>query len=99
MQLTGLVSNVITYTALISACEKCHQTTEAMELSVEMRQRGLVTDGITPNAHISAYATITGLDYSVRTHTTLTRSALLHPSASTPDVITLAALTSDRDKD
>ena len=52
-QPTGF-SNVITYSAAISACEKATQAQKALELLEEMRQKGLEPDVITYNAAISA---------------------------------------------
>ena len=56
MQQRGLEPNVITYNALISACEKGHNAEKAMELFVEMHQRGLEPNVITYTTLISACA-------------------------------------------
>ena len=46
--------NVITYNALISACEKGKQPDRALEIFDQMQQQGLVPDVITYSALISA---------------------------------------------
>merc|ERR1712190_431614 len=53
-QLRGLVPDVITYSAAISACEKGQRPQEALHLLQEMQLRGLVPDVITYSAAISA---------------------------------------------
>ena len=45
---------VVTYSALISACEKGKQPEQALELFEAMKQQGVVPDVITYNALISA---------------------------------------------
>jgi len=50
MQLQGLVANVITYNALISACEKGKQLEQAVRFYEAMRWQGLVTDVISYGA-------------------------------------------------
>ena len=54
MQRQGLVPDVITYNALISACEKGKQPERALELFEAMQRQGLVPNVITYNALISA---------------------------------------------
>ena len=54
MQWQGLVLNVITYTALISACEKGQQPEQATRLYEAMQWQGLVPNVITYTALISA---------------------------------------------
>merc|ERR1712226_1283361 len=54
MQRRGLQPDVITYSALISACEKACEPEKALELFVEMQRRGLQPDVITYSALISA---------------------------------------------
>merc|ERR1712217_659237 len=50
MQRRGFQPDVITYNALISACEKACKPEKARELFAEMQGRGLQTDGIACNA-------------------------------------------------
>ena len=40
----GVVPNTITYSALISACEKGKQPEQALEVSAVMEQQGVVPD-------------------------------------------------------
>ena len=47
MKQQDLVSDVITYNALISACEKDKQPERALELFEAMRRQGVVPDVIT----------------------------------------------------
>ena len=54
MKQKGVVPNVITYNALISACEKGKQPEQAMEVFKAMQQQGVVPDVITYSALISA---------------------------------------------
>ena len=54
MQQQSMVPNIITYSALISACEKGKQPERALELFEAMKQQGVVPDVITYNALISA---------------------------------------------
>ena len=54
MQTRGLAPNVITYNAVISACEKGRECQEALELFKDMQTRGLTPNVITYNAVISA---------------------------------------------
>ena len=54
MQLQGVVSNVITYNALVSTCEKGQQAKWALEMLQAMQLEGVVPDMITYNALISA---------------------------------------------
>ena len=53
MQRRGLVPNVITYNALISALEKGNQPGEALEIFKEMKQYGTVPNVITYSTLIS----------------------------------------------
>ena len=53
MKQQGLLPNVITYNALISACEKGKQPERALELFEAMQQRGVVPNVITYSALIS----------------------------------------------
>jgi len=48
------VPNVVTYSALISACEKDNQPRKALEFFKTMQQQGVVSTVITYNALISA---------------------------------------------
>jgi len=50
----GIVPDVVTYSALISACGKGRQSKRALELLEVMRQQGVVPKVITCNALISA---------------------------------------------
>ena len=54
MRNLGLVPNVITYSALISACETGQKAVRALELFHVMRGQGLVLNVITYTALISA---------------------------------------------
>ena len=54
MLLYGLVPDVITYSALISACEKRGQPQRAIALFLAMQRQGLVPDVITCSALMSA---------------------------------------------
>ena len=54
MKQQGMVPNVITYSALISACEKGKQPERALELFEAMKRQGVVPNVITYNALISA---------------------------------------------
>ena len=54
LQLRGLLPNVITYSAAISACAKCQKPQQALHLLQEMLLGGLLPNGITCNAAISA---------------------------------------------
>lgn len=49
-----MVPNLITYSALISACEKGGKPEQALELFEAMLRRGVVPELITYNALISA---------------------------------------------
>ena len=53
MKWQGVVPNVITYSALISACEKGKQPERALELFEAMKRQGVVPDVITYSALIS----------------------------------------------
>ena len=54
MQRHGVVPDVITYSALISACEKGNEPDRALKLFEAMKQQGIVPDVIIYNALISA---------------------------------------------
>ena len=54
MQQQSMVPNVITYSALISACEKGKKPEQALELSEAMKRQGVVADVITYNPLIRA---------------------------------------------
>ena len=54
LQLRGLLPNVITYSAAISACAKGLQPDHALRLLQDMQHQGLMPDVITYNAAISA---------------------------------------------
>lgn len=54
MRIEGLIPNVITYTALISACEKGQQWTHALQLFRDMRQDSAEANRITFNSTISS---------------------------------------------
>ena len=54
MQQQGVVPEVITYNALISACEKGKQDERAMRIFEAMQQQGVMPEVITYNALISA---------------------------------------------
>ena len=54
MQRHGVVPNVITYNALISACEKGKQPERALGVLEAMQQQGLEPNAITYNALISS---------------------------------------------
>ncbi len=54
MREAGLVPNVITYNAAISACEKGEQWQKALGILAVMPEAGLVPNVITYNAAISA---------------------------------------------
>ena len=54
VELRGLVLDVISYSAVISACEKGAQWWTALELLADMELRGLVPDVISYNAASSA---------------------------------------------
>ena len=53
MQQQGLTQDVITYSALVSACEKGKQPERAWEVFHAMQQQGLTPSVITYNAPIS----------------------------------------------
>ena len=44
LQFRGLLPNVITYSAAISACEKGHKPQQALHLLQELQLRGLLPD-------------------------------------------------------
>ena len=52
MQRQGLLPTVITYNALISACEKGMQAKQALEMFYAMQRQGMVPNVITDNALI-----------------------------------------------
>ena len=54
MQQEGAIPNVITYSTLISACEKGKQPERALEVFQAMQEQGVMPDVITYNALISA---------------------------------------------
>jgi len=54
MQEQGLIPNVITYSALISACEKSYQVEKAFGLFETMQRQGVVPNEITYSALITA---------------------------------------------
>jgi pentatricopeptide repeat protein len=54
MQRQGVLPDVITYSALISACEKGKQPERALELFEAMQRQGVVPDVITYSALVSA---------------------------------------------
>jgi len=54
MQCLEVEVNVIGFNSVLSACEKCSEWQDAMELLTQAPQRGLVPDGITYNAVLSA---------------------------------------------
>ena len=54
MQRQGAVPDLITYSALVSTCEKGKQPERALKLFEEMRLPGFVPDVITYSALISA---------------------------------------------
>ena len=54
MQLRGLVPDVITYSAAISACEKGQQPQHALQLLQEMQYKGIVPNVISYSEAISA---------------------------------------------
>ena len=54
MKQQGVVPNVITYNALISACEKGKQPRRTIEILQAMQGQGLVPNVITYSALISA---------------------------------------------
>ena len=49
------VPNVVTYNAVISACEKGKRPEQALEIFASMQQQGVVSGVITYNALISAF--------------------------------------------
>ena len=53
MQRQGVVPNVITYTSLISSCEKGQQPGRALELFEAMQRQGVVPDVIICTSLIS----------------------------------------------
>ena len=54
LQLRGIVPDVITYSAAISACEKSQQAQQALHLLQELQLRGILPNVITYSAAISA---------------------------------------------
>ena len=54
MKQQGVVPDVITYSALISACEKGNQLEQALGFFEAIKQQGLVPNLITYSALISA---------------------------------------------
>ena len=54
MQQQGVVSNAITYNALISACEKGKQPEGALQVFEAMKLQSVVPNAITYSALISA---------------------------------------------
>jgi pentatricopeptide repeat domain-containing protein 1 len=56
MVFKGCERSVITYSSLISACEKAGQSDLAMELFQEMAQEGCVPNTVTYNSLITACA-------------------------------------------
>ena len=54
MERKGIVADTITYSALISACEKGGQWERALELAREIERKGIVADTITYSALITA---------------------------------------------
>ena len=56
MKQQSVVPNVITYSTLISACEKGNELERALEIFATMRQEGVVPNVVTYSALISACA-------------------------------------------
>eukprot|EP00747_Dinoflagellata_sp_TGD_P103088 gnl/TRDRNA2_/TRDRNA2_168856_c1_seq2.p1 gnl/TRDRNA2_/TRDRNA2_168856_c1~~gnl/TRDRNA2_/TRDRNA2_168856_c1_seq2.p1 ORF type:complete len:485 (+),score=87.46 gnl/TRDRNA2_/TRDRNA2_168856_c1_seq2:121-1575(+) len=54
MEAEGLIPNIITYNALINACEKCKNGEKALEVLKLMKYKGLQPNVITYNTAISA---------------------------------------------
>ena len=54
MQVAGVVADIITYSAAISACEKGQQWQRAMDFLGQVRAAGMVLNVITYSAAISA---------------------------------------------
>ena len=50
-----MVPTIITYSALISACEKVKRPGQALELTEAMKWHGVLANSITYNALISAF--------------------------------------------
>ena len=55
MQQQGVLPDAITYSALISACEKGKQPGLGLQVFETMQQQGVVPDAIIYNTLISAY--------------------------------------------
>ena len=86
MKQQGMLSDVITYNALISACEKGNQPQQALQLFEAMRQQGMLPDVITHSVLIS----------TCEKRKQLERAPALRgdEAARLPDVITYNALIS-----
>ena len=55
MKQQGVVPEVLTYSALISTCEKGAQSEQALGIFAELKRQGLAPGVITYNALISAW--------------------------------------------
>ena len=86
MQDKGLVPNVITHNAAISACEKGMKPEKALELLAEMQDKGLVPNVITHNAVISA------CEKGMKVEKALELLAEMHDKGLVPDVITYTTI-------
>ena len=88
MKQRGLEPNVITYSALISACEKGQKPEDAIELFKAMKWEGVVPDVITYNALISACEKGQKFEQALKLFHAMQQQGVV------PDVITYNALIS-----
>merc|ERR1712137_501243 len=88
MKQSGVRPNVITYSALISACGKGSQTEKALEVFAEMKQSGLKPNVITYSALISACVKGNQTEKALEVFAKMKRSGVK------PDAITYDSLSS-----
>jgi len=65
MRRQGVVPNVVTYSALVSACEKGERLGQALKMFVAMQRQGVAPDVVTYCALISACEKSTHLDWAL----------------------------------
>ena len=63
MKQQGVIPNVITYSALISACEKANQLEWAFRLFQAMKKQSIVPNTVTYSALISACEKVNLFEY------------------------------------
>merc|ERR1719373_357991 len=89
MKKQGIHPDVITYSTLISVCEKCRQPDKAMELFNKMQKE----DGLSPNT-ITCNALISACDKGGKPEEAWRVFQDMRRWGPTPDVVTYSALIS-----